>query len=296
MVFGPGHRPAQERRLPHRRRGGPRHPGARGPQLLRGAGRRRAARGVRGPPGAGGAGQAQVAGRQDRPGLLQEAGRRDPAARPEDASSTARRRSRASRRSAPPRGSTTSTSGCAGWWRGDDRAAGLRPHGALRDAGLFRRAASPRSPTTSSTSTAPCAGASAGSAGPFETWDALGVQADRREDAGRGHQGAGAGCRTGSAAGEDRFYQQGGPARLPQLRRTRRLRRGPGRTRGSISLDGRAGGGQGGRAQRQRLAAGHRRRRLLPGVPLQDERHRPRHRGDDEQGGRPGRARGRRRW
>ena len=43
-------------------------------------------------------------------------------------------------------------------------------------------------------------------------------------------------------------------------------------------------------AQRKRLAARPRRWRVLPRVPRQDERHRPRHRQHDDEGGRQGRA------
>ena len=53
-------------------------------------------------------------------------------------------------------------------------------------------------------------------------------------------------------------------------------------TRASISLDAVARRRRRGRAQRQRVDPRSRRRRLLPRVPLEDERARPRHRGDDD--------------
>ncbi len=122
-------------------------------------------------------------------------------------------------------------------------------------------------------------------------------QGDRREDGGgrlhRPRLGEGADRRAGrgdallppGGAGQARSSSASAAAsrRSPTDPRAPVARRRPRRRRR-------------GRAQRQRVDPRPRRRRLLPRVPRQDERHRPRHRGDDDEGRRPRRTRRRRRW
>ena len=299
MVFGPATGRPEERRVPHRRRGRPRHAGPRHQELLRHADRRRAARGVRAARRARAAGREQVAGRQDQAGLLQEGGRRHPAARPRRRSSTAPRRSRASTRSAPPAASTTSTRSCAAWWPATTARAALA-RTVLYETLIYSanrlgeiaddvRRHRPRA----------ALGLRLG-ARPVRDLGRPGREGDRREDGGRRLHRPRLGARRRSAAqGEGtRFYRGHGraPASWRSCGAARRLHADRRPTRAQLSLDAvRAAGGEVER-NAQRLDPRSRRRRLLPRVPRQDERHRSRHRRDDDEGGRPRRARGRRRW
>ncbi len=132
--------------------------------------------------------------------------------------------------------------------------------------------------------------------GPFETWDALGVKATAAKMEAAGYTVPGWVREQIAAQGEGmNFYRTDKPGPAGAARPARRLharRRRPARPVARRHPRR----GRRDRAQRQRLDPRPRRRRLLPRVPRQDERHRPRHRGDDDEGRRPGRARGRARW
>ena len=158
-------------------------------------------------------------GRQDGPGLLQEAGRRDPAARPQDASNT----SPSEKPRFPSIGATKGVDDVDERLRrmlggaADDRAAALARTVIYETHGLFGGAHSRRSPTAWWRSTGPCAGASAGTAV-------------------RSRAGTRSGCRPTVEkmqaakirvpdwvkerikAGETSFYRKETPARVQQLR------------------------------------------------------------------------------
>ena len=163
---------------------------------------------------------------------------------------------------------------------GEVRRAGHAGHAGLRQPphpGDRRRPAS--------TSTARMRWGFAWDLGPFETWDAYGVQkgVERMKELGLKPAPW---VEEMLAAGRERFYGvEGSAGHRTGTSRRRRRRRSPenARTlrveylqRGNKKLDG----------QRQRHALGHGRRRAAARVPLEDELHRRRHHRDDEQGAR----------
>ena len=157
----------------------------------------------------------------------------------------------------------------------NDRAGTFLWNAVQRSLPLLRRRWSRRSPTASSRSIAPCAGATPTSSGPFELWDALGVQETvEAHQAGRPRDSR----RTSSACSAS-----GAKSLLPHRRSRRRSpqpatsistprsiassSRGPAswcsrdikRARGVVKQN------------RRRIADRSRRRRALRGVPQQDE-------------------------
>ena len=132
--------------------------------------------------------------------------------------------------------------------------------------------------------------------GPFETWDALGVKATAAKMEAAGYTVPGWVREQIAAQGEGmRFYARTAPGKRAQLGMRGGFTPVADDPR-ELSLDAVRAARRRGRAQRQRVDPRPRRRRLLPRVPRQDERHRSRHRRHDDEGGRPRRARRRRRW
>ena len=268
-VVGPAMGRAQERLLPHRRHGGPRHPAARGQRTATTAlpddeerdifkmPERHARRWWRRGCSATSRSRASTRrprGRSPRPSIY-DLGEYRPSQR------------RSSRRSRPPRASTTrrAAAGRAREQR-QGRRAGLEEPRATRSS--TRPTAWGRSPTTTPTSTTPCAGASTGSSARSRCSTPSGVaefvkraEADGVEVPPRLRQ-------------VDRFYVRGG-RQLPHPR--------PGHAdlaghrcapRARVDLLLLKKGGAEVERNAGRVGGGPGRRRLLPRVPHQDERHR----------------------
>ena len=210
-------------------------------------------------------------GSKTRPGLLQEAGRRDPAARPQDL------RVRAPEEAALPLdrrhqgGGRRRRAAAADGGRGRS-GGGPRPRGAVRDPGLLGGAPARDRRRRGRDRSGHALGLRLGSR-PLRDLGRPGGEGHGREDAGRRASRCPSGCRPAWPRARIASTRRTSPGRLAQLRRTGGYADVAADPR-VISLDALRAGGQGGRAQRQRLAPGPRRRRVLPRVPRQDERHR----------------------
>ena len=179
---GPCDRAREERHLPHRRRRGPRHHGARHQDDGRHAARRSVARVLPGAGVARGAGRQGRAGPEDQGGHLHQEGQGHPGAGP-----------RASRTTAPSAGD--------GRRRGAGDPQGEEPRRAAREAArqrpTRRRSSSGRSSATSST-TSPCTWATSPTTRATWTSPSAGASAGRAARSSCGRPRAGSRWRSGS--------------------------------------------------------------------------------------------------